>query len=34
MYIAHAKASEEIAHGVVNGKAGQAQQGMQGSIPA
>jgi hypothetical protein len=34
MHVAHAKTAEEIADGVVNGKAGQAQQGMQGSIAA
>jgi hypothetical protein len=32
MHVAQAKTAEEIADGVVNGKTGQAQQGMQGSI--
>src|SRR5271157_439906 len=34
MHVAHAKTPEEIADGVVNGKARQAQQGMQGAIIA
>src|SRR5271157_4303809 len=34
MHIAHAETPEEIADGVINGKAGQAQQGMQGAIAA
>ena len=34
MHVAHAKTAEEIADGVVNGKAGQAQQSVQGVIVA
>ena len=34
MHVAHAKTAEEIADGVVNGKAGQAQHGVQGAIIA
>ena len=34
MHVAHAKTAEEIADGVVNGKARQAQQGVQGAIVA
>jgi len=34
MHVAHAKTAEEIADGVINRKAGQAQHGMQGSIAA
>ena len=34
MHVAHVKTTEEIADGVVNGKAGDAQHGVQGAIVA
>src|SRR5271157_837884 len=34
MHVAHAKTAEEVADGVVNRKAGDAQQGVQGAIVA
>ena len=34
MHVAQAKTPEEVADGVVSGKAGQAQHGMQGAIIA
>ena len=34
MYVAHAKTPEEVADGVVNRKAGEAQHGVQGAIVA
>src|ERR1035438_6197743 len=34
MHVAQAKTAKQIADGVVNGKAGQAQQGVQGAIVA